>query len=182
MSTSRAQAAALLVGLFTAGLVLGIGQSRRAPDVSAYDALIEENAQAFGLDPNLLRALVAAESSGDPEALSSAGAVGLCQLMPATAQEQATRLRIPDYRRERLTEPALNLRLGAAYLARQLRAFGGDKAFALAAYNAGGTNVRRWRRRAPHVSSRGVIRLEGFPETRGFVARVLGLQRHYAGG
>ncbi|MDJ0976443.1 MAG: lytic transglycosylase domain-containing protein [Planctomycetota bacterium] len=180
MTASRPQAAVLLICLFIAGFVLGVGFSRRMPDVSAYDALIEEHAAAFDLDPNLLRALVATESGGDPEAISSAGAVGLCQLMPATAAEQATRLRMTDYTRERLTDPAVNLKLGASYLARQLRSFKGDLPFALGAYNAGGTNVRRWRRRAPHLRSRDVIRLEGFAETRGFVARVLTLRRQYA--
>ncbi len=180
MQATVLQAAVLLGAALVAGGVMGYARSRHLPDVSAYDGLITEQAKAFELDADLLRALVAAESGGDPHAVSRVGAVGLCQLMPATAREEATRLRLPDYEDARLTEPAVNLKLGASYLARQLRSFKGDLPFALAAYNAGGTNVRRWRRRAAHCPSREVILEEGFAETRGFLTRVLALRDRYA--
>jgi soluble lytic murein transglycosylase len=130
------------------------------------------------VDPSLLRGLAAAESGGDPRARSRAGAVGLLQVLPSTAAEQARRLGL-DPARVDLEDPATNLRLGAAYLGWLLAQFGGDERFALAAYNAGPENVRRWRLRAPDADSEGVVRREGFPETRAHGARVLRFREAY---
>ena len=179
---TRRGLAAVVVALaaFAVGYAAGRARTTVVPDLSRYDALIEQQAQAFELDPPLLFALVAAESGGNPEAVSSAGAIGLCQLMPATAAEEAGRLKIDGYAPERLTEPALNVRLGASYLRRQLVRFEGDTVFALAAYNAGGTNVRRWQRRAPDVSSKEAVQREGFSETRHYVTRVLQMRDAYS--
>ena len=151
----------------------------RVPDLSRWDDLIERNAQAFSIEADLLRGIMAAESGGRPEVVSSAGAVGLCQLMPPTAQEQADLLGVSDYSRERLTEPALNVRLGAAYLARMLRAFDGDEVFAVAAYNAGPGRTRKWQRRLPDVPAREVIEREGYAETRTYVKRVFRFREAY---
>jgi soluble lytic murein transglycosylase len=147
-------------------------RARRVPDLSRWTQMIEASADEFEVDPNLVRGLMAAESGGDPDARSPAGAVGLLQLMPATAREQAERLGLKDYREGRLPEPALNIRLGTSYLARLLRRFEGEEAFALASYNAGATPVRRWRERAPDLSARAVILREGYEETRTHMERV----------
>ncbi len=173
---------ALLVGAL--GGWLGARAGRQPPALDRWDSAIAAAAartQATTLDPHLLKALVAAESGGDPEALSRAGAVGLCQLLPSTAQEVASGLGLGPVDAARLRDPELNLRLGAEYLARMLRAFAGEEAFAVAAYNAGATHVRRWRERAPHLSAREVIRQEGFEETRRHVERVLAWREAYAG-
>lgn len=90
-------------------------------------------AARHGLDPKLLAALVAVESAFNADAVSPAGAVGLAQLMPATAAE----LGVTDRR-----DPAANLDGGATYLARQIARFG-DVRLALAAYNAGPERVAR---------------------------------------
>jgi len=172
-------AALLLCLAFGAAAFLGRGRARAAPDLSRWDALVEQNAREFRLDPSLLRGLMAAESGGDPDALSGAGAVGLMQLMPATAKEQAQRLRVADYAETRLTEPALNLRLGASLLARLLTRFDGEEAFALAAYNAGPTRVKRWRERAPDLAARAVILREGYGETRTHMERVFRFRATY---
>ena len=170
---------ALLVALVV-GSWLGRMRVTRAPDLGEHRAAISAAAQEFKLDPDLLRALVAVESGGDAHAVSRAGAIGLTQLMPPTAQEQAGRLGVRDYAEERLTEPVLNLRLGASYLARLLRRFDGSEPFALAAYNAGPQNVIRWREAAPDASPQGVIEREGFAETRKHVRRVLRYRAAYA--
>lgn len=176
----------LAIGALVVALILGSWLGRRrvtqAPELADYTAAIERTAEEFGLDPHLLRALVAVESGGDPFAISRAGAVGLTQLMPATAREQATRLGVADFDEEQLTDPALNLRLGASYLARMLKRFDGDEAFALAAYNAGPQRVLRWREAAPDVSPRAVIEREGFAETRKHLRRVLRYRAEYAEG
>ena len=92
---------------------------------------IEEAAAAVGLDARLLSRLVKAESNGNQAARSPVGAIGLTQLMPATAQELGVD---PENADE-------NLFGGALYLARQMQRFGGDARKALAAYNWGPHNV-----------------------------------------
>ena len=171
------------IGLFL--LILGgaalFGHVRAnyAPDLTRYAAAIERSAAEFGVDPNLVRGLMAAESSGDPDAVSHAGAMGLLQLMPATAKEEAERLRIRPFTPARLHEPELNIRLGTSYLSRLLARFGGEEAFALAAYNAGATRVRRWQAAAPGLSPQEVIRTQGYEETATHMERVLHFRELY---
>jgi len=135
---------------------------------------VERAAREFRVDPDLLLAMIAVESGGDPRAVSSAGARGLMQLMPPTAEEKAGQLGIEDWDAERLFDPETNVRLGAAYLRDQLRAFEGDLALALAAYNAGPGNVRAWLRREPGLSSGECLRKFGFPATKAYVSNVSG--------
>jgi soluble lytic murein transglycosylase len=100
--------------------------------------------------------------------------------MPATAREQAGLLGLPLPDEAALTsDPALNVRLGAAYLRRMLDAFEGDEVFALAAYHAGAARVKRWREAAPDLDARGVIAREGGPQTRGYIPRVLSFRDAY---
>jgi len=169
--------------LFGLGLLVAVVLVRRhvesAPDLTRFDEIIEASAREFDVDANLLRGLVAVESGGDPAAVSRAGAIGLMQLMPATAKEQAERLRIGNYSETRLREPALNVRLGSYYLARLLKRFEGEVPFALAAYNAGPTRVRRWRARAPEAEALEVIESEGFDETRAHLKRALRFREAY---
>ncbi|MFO0934720.1 MAG: lytic transglycosylase domain-containing protein [Planctomycetota bacterium] len=147
-------------------------EGRSLPDLSAIDAPLRAAATEAGVDADLLRGLVAAESSGDPKARSGAGAVGLTQLLPSTAAEQAVPLGLDPARLD-LEDPATNLRLGARYLRRLLAQFDGEEAFAIAAYNAGAEPVKRWRMRAPDAPAAEVIRREAYPETRNHVDRVL---------
>jgi soluble lytic murein transglycosylase-like protein len=100
-----------------------------------YAAEIDAAAARYGIDPALLRGLVKQESGFDPTARSGAGAVGLTQLMPATARE----LGVTD-----ATDPLQALDGGAKYLKQQLDRFGGDASKALAAYNAGPGAVQKF--------------------------------------
>lgn len=103
------------------------------------------------LDPALVMAVIEVESNFIADAVSPAGAVGLMQVMPATAEE----LGLPD-----VADPAVNLEAGCRYLAALLTVFGGDVELALAGYNAGPGAVRRWGSIPP------------YRETRDFVVRV----------
>lgn len=137
---------------------------------SRWEREIQAASVEAGVDAALLRALVTAESGGRPDAVSRRGAQGLLQLLPATAEEEARRL---GWSEPDLFDPATNLTLGAMYLARLLRRYDGQEAFAVAAYNAGPTAVDRWRARAPHLAPLDVVLLEGYAETRRHVVKVL---------
>lgn len=117
------------------------------------------------------------ESSFDRAAVSHAGARGLMQLMPGTAREQAGKVGLP-YDFGRLTsDPAYNIMLGSSYFARLLDEFGGHAPLAVASYNAGAGNVRRWLRENgdPRGGADIVTWIEAIPysETRNYVQRVL---------
>lgn len=129
----------------------GPASARRAH----YAALIETTARQFNLHPELLHAVVRTESAYNPSAVSSAGAVGLMQLMPATA----ARYGVSD-----IWDPGQNLRGGARYLRDLLDLFEHDLRLALAAYNAGEGAVMRHGRQIPP-----------YPETQSYVRKVLQL-------
>ena len=156
------------------GLPLRVWQVAYPP---AWRAEVVRWAGPAGVPPDLLQALMREESALDPAVVSAAGAVGLTQLMPPTAQEMARRLKLPRPGAADLADPALNIRLGAAHLGDLLGRFGGSAPLALAAYNAGGGAVRGWWR------ARAALPLDEFvediplQETRGYVKRVL---RSYA--
>jgi len=103
-----------------------------------------EAASREGVSPFLLLALVRQESFFDPGAVSSAGAMGLTQVIPSTAAGIAAELAEPDFKDGDLLQPDVALRFGAHYLAAQVDAFGGNLQAALAAYNGGPGNAGRW--------------------------------------
>lgn len=113
-----------------------------------YVDLVNQDAAQTGLDPLLIVAVARQESAFDPAAGSSAGAQGLLQLVPSTAQDVADTLGLPPLAPGDLQRPLINLRLGAAHLAQQARLAGGDLQQMLAGYNAGGGNAARWARQA----------------------------------
>ena len=117
-----------------------------------FERLVRREAAAAGVDPSLVAAVARTESGLAPRATSPAGAAGLMQLMPATAQA----LGVADP-----YDPVANVRGGAIYLKELLARFGGDVALAVAAYNAGPGAVERFGGVPPYT------------ETRRYVARVL---------
>jgi soluble lytic murein transglycosylase-like protein len=127
------------------------GVPRIPPLAQPYATAISTAANRYGLDPKLLHALVVVESGYRADAVSAVGAVGLTQLMPATAADLGVRNRL---------DVLENLSGGAAYLARQMQRFG-DLRLALAAYNAGPGRVAALGR-APDIV-----------ETRAYVAAVV---------
>lgn len=105
-----------------------------------YAALVERASRAHGVDGALIHALIYAESSYDPNAVSPAGATGLMQLMPETARR---------YGEVDLFDPEQNVRVGVRHFRDLLSQFDGDLELALAAYNAGPAAVERAGRRIP---------------------------------
>jgi len=116
--------------------------------VARFAAMIDDASFRHGVDANLLAIVVLVESGGNPHAVSPAGAVGLMQIMPATARDIVVRRGIRTHSDIRLYDPAYNLDLGAWYLARQLERFWtGDPDtsvdMAAAAYNGGPGRLAR---------------------------------------
>jgi peptidoglycan lytic transglycosylase len=132
---------------------------------------IDAAAARVEVDPMLLAGLVRQESGFNPEAVSSAGALGLTQLMPETARKEARKIRV-RYSRRRLFEPEYNLRLGAAHLAGLLEETG-KLAQALAAYNAGRDHVAAWRAGGSYDSPAEFVESIPFSETRQYVETVI---------
>ncbi|WP_417309906.1 lytic transglycosylase domain-containing protein [Devosia sp.] len=131
------------------------------------------------IDPAAVFAVARQESRFQLDAVSSAGARGLMQLMPATAKETAGKLGL-SYSKSRLTSDGeYNALLGSTYLKAQLERFDGSLLLAAAAYNAGGGNVNKWLRtfgdpRDPSIDPVIWVELIPFQETRKYVQRVLG--------
>ena len=139
----------------------------------AFRDLVVRYTRGSPVEPELLQALMREESALDPRALSWAGAVGLTQLMLPTAREVARALRIRAPSAEQLQNPATNIQLGAAYLARLIQRFDGNVALALAGYNAGEAAVNRWRSARPESELDRWVEEIPLSETRGYVKRVL---------
>ncbi len=134
----------------------------------AYSREVRDAAGRFGVDPQLVWAVMRQESAFDPAAVSSAGAIGLMQLMPATAREEASKLGLE---KADPWEPGTNILLGTAHLARALQTFGTVEE-ALAAYNAGSGSVRKWGNRSGGIEE--WVEEIPFPETNEYVRKVLG--------
>ena len=127
--------------------------------VPRYQDDINRLAAEDGVDPKLVAAIVRAESSGNALARSSKGASGLMQVMGPTAKETAKELGMDKYN---LKNPQDNLRIGIRYIKKQLAAHDGNIELALASYNAGPGNVRKYGGVPP------------FKETQNYVKKVRG--------
>lgn len=133
---------------------------------------------AAEVPPALVYAIARQESAFHASARSHAGALGLMQLMPATAQRTASRFGLPHDVRRLTADPAFNATLGSAHLAELMEEWGGSYILVFAAYNAGGGHVRRWidrfgDPRQGRVDPIDWIEQIPFPETRNYVMRVM---------
>ena len=169
---------------------LAAGGENLPPDVLRvifpldYWPIIRKYSDAHGLDPYLMAALIAQESTFTADIRSSANAVGLMQLIAPTARRYARRVGI-RYSSAVLRQPESNIRIGMQYFDDLVKRFGGAH-FALASYNAGEQRIVRWIAERPGFDQDEFIDDIPFPETQNYVKRILGTaedyRRLYGGG
>lgn len=134
-----------------------------------YEQIVRGHAKNYRLDPALLAAVIYQESKFEADARSEAGAIGLMQLQPDTAKGIAIRTGGSRFRTSDLYTPEINVRYGSWYLRHLLNKYDDEK-LALAAYNAGQSNVDAWRAEGKGIQ---------FSETRAYVHRVEELKEIY---
>jgi soluble lytic murein transglycosylase len=145
-----------------------------------YESIISAEARKRGVDPFLAAALIRQESMFNPRAVSSAGAIGLMQVMPRTGRVLATRLGIRRFRTDMLKRPEVNVPIGMAHLANALRDYEGRLPVVLAAYNAGSGRITRWREFPEFGNDDLFMERIPFAETRDYVKIVQQNARIYA--
>lgn len=128
--------------------------------IDRFEDIINEASEKYGVDKNIIKSVILAESAGNEKAVSPARAKGLMQLIDSTAKSMGVK---NSY------NPKENINGGTKYLAGLLRQYNGDLKLALAAYNAGPGNVRKYDGVPP------------FKETKNYIARVMGYLNHFNG-
>jgi soluble lytic murein transglycosylase len=171
-----------LVGLVALALVLALPLFRKAVNEFTLPLtnadVIRQQAADKHLDPALIAGVIYAESKFDPRP-SAAGAQGLMQILPQTAEFLARKSGATTFHVSDLSSPQVNIAYGSYYLRYLLDHYHGSIVLALAAYNGGQANVDRWAADARAAGRRLTINDIPFPETRDYVRRVLGAQRDY---
>lgn len=143
-----------------------------------YWEAIRQNAALHDLDPYLVAALIAQESTFDAGVRSVANAWGLMQILPSTGKRLAASVGVRRFTTSMLTNGETNIRLGTLYFKRLIQQFGGTH-YALASYNAGENRVVRWKAERPGMDEDEFIDDIPFPETQNYVKRILGTAEDY---
>lgn len=144
----------------------------------AYWDLIRKYSEVHKLDPYLMAALIAQESTFDAGVRSSANAWGLMQVLPSTGRAYARKLGIRPFRTSRLTDPEVNIRIGMAFFADLLSELG-NLPLALAAYNAGEDRAEQWKAGRQGVDEDEFIDDIPYAETQNYIKRILGTAEDY---
>jgi soluble lytic murein transglycosylase-like protein len=138
------------------------------PNLKKFEPLLKHAATEYAVDPALLKAVMAAESGFNPSAISPKGAVGLMQVMPATAERYGLHGDAKKTVTQKLADPKTNIDLGARYLRDLHKMFPKQQHLVLASYNAGEGAVQKYRNMVPP-----------YPETRNYVQLVTQFYRLY---
>ncbi len=176
--TDRRMLADVASAIGDAGLAIRFDPARATQHPRPYAQAVEAAAARHGLDPNLLYAVMRVESVYNPRIVSYAGAIGLLQIMPRTGRLIAHNMGNDLFTVDDLLDPATNVEMAAWYLSSLIERFEGRLPLAIAAYNGGPHNVRRWI--ADHGRAMPVDALceeIPFEQTHRYVRRVLS---HYA--
>lgn len=141
-----------------------------------FETIVERYATLYDLSPDLVYAVIKAESGFDPDAISHVGAVGLMQIMPSTFV-WLTDLTGEEIAPDRLTDPETNIRYGCYYLRYLLNVYE-DQTLTLAAYNAGMGNVKKWLASEEYSKDGKLIEIP-FEETKNYINRVTRYEETY---
>ncbi len=144
-----------------------------------YREIIEQQAENYNLEPELLAAVIKTESNFYPVSLSSPGARGLMQIMPETGTWIAEKSGLGNFSADRLYEPEYNIQLGSWYLNYLRKEFNNNLTLALAAYNGGKANVEKWLDSGTWDGSRENLNHIPYKETRKFVEKIYLYQSLY---
>jgi soluble lytic murein transglycosylase len=174
--------AAVLLGAIVLGVVLALPLLQKTVNEFSLPLtnadVIRQQATEKHLDPALIAGVIYAETKFDPRS-SAAGALGLMQVMPQTAEFLAHRSGATTFTVADLGTPAVNIAYGSYYLRYLLNEYHGNVTDALAAYNGGESNVDRWIADARAQGHSLAVSEIPFPETRAYVTRVLSAERKY---
>lgn len=157
----------------------GIKALSEKPDMHAFELAyprpymeqVKEASTRFGVDPNLIYAVIRCESYFDTNAVSRAGAMGLMQIMPDTGKYIASRLKV-SFDVKEILNPDTNIEFGTYYLKSLLDMYSGDVDKAMAAYNGGAGNVKNWSESGIGKTSEDFPTAVAFLETREYITKV----------
>jgi soluble lytic murein transglycosylase len=175
-----AVSAAVALGAITAALLSGLG-SDVAKELTLplrHDDIIRQQAREKNLDPALIAAVIYEESRFRDQT-SRAGARGLMQITPQTADAIAKHSGGIRFKQSDLSEPQINISYGAYYLRLLIDRYEGNETLAIAAYNAGSGNVDRWVAKAGGPGEFKSAEHIPFPETRAYVENVMDRRQDY---
>ncbi|GGE17560.1 transglycosylase [Marinithermofilum abyssi] len=144
-----------------------------------YEEQIMYSSDATGADPFLIMAVIRVESKFDPNKKSRVGAQGLMQLMPHTVEWVIDRGHFSPAFRDNVHDPAINIHMGSWYLAGLIREFHGNEVAAVAAYNAGPGNVKKWIQSGQWDGTRENLKQIPYGETRHYIQRVFFFHEKY---
>ena len=168
---------AILVGFLTDAIWTLIEHKQHPTD---YNEIITRYSEEYNVPKDIIFAVIKVESDFDPDAESSAGAIGLMQMMPSTFEwltgEEHLNENLPE---RKLRDPEVSIRYGTYYLAYLYRRFDYNWSTAFAAYNAGEGNVGKWLKNAEYSDGNGNLVHIPFSETRSYVSKVKKAQKTY---
>ena len=181
---TRAMKTGIKVTLAAMGVLLFVGAGFMTVLLLAfplrYQDEIRTAGKQFDIDPVVIASVIRAESNFRRDAVSNKGAVGLMQIMPATAEFVASKIDVEDVAHN-LATPHVNITIGTFYLRYLMDKFG-DLRTVLAAYNAGEGRVADWlddNRFARDANGRRVIVTTPYPETNAYIEKVLNARNFY---
>lgn len=170
-------------GLFLTTLILQYVRMRHWLAESRYDAIILRASAEYGVDPNLIKAVILRESKFNPDTVGTVGEKGLMQVTDAVGLEWAKAGRIERFKPDNLFDPETNVRAGSWYLRKSINNWKKAKdplPLALAEYNAGRKNVLRWADEKSLVNPDDFVEKIGFPTTQLYVRAILQQRTFYA--
>ncbi|MBN2507144.1 MAG: lytic transglycosylase domain-containing protein [Verrucomicrobia bacterium] len=171
----------LLGGVLAAALAGG-WLGRRLMNERRLDRVVAAAAARYQVDPALIKAVIWRESRFHPHARGSKGEVGLMQLREEAGRDWARAERLEGYDHAQMMHPTRNVMAGTWYLRKQLARYAhtdNPVPYALAAYNAGPSNVARWATGEAATNSARFIRQIGFPSTQRYVQTVMRRRDRY---